>query len=197
MIDWQLTIPGVELRSLNRDLRGTSMGARMAAAATAKGQRTGVTTMCWAKFGVPPRGKNNEPVPLVITITRVGPRELDTDNLAASAKHIRDGIADWLGINDRLKLLRWEYAQERGAPKEYGVKVRVQTWRQTFEELLACDKLYQELVKKSLKLSEARAKLEPGTSRARVTTANARWDRAAEARDSRERELRMQWEGAA
>ena len=32
LVDWQLTIPGVELRSLNRDLRGTSMGARMAAA---------------------------------------------------------------------------------------------------------------------------------------------------------------------
>ena len=102
-----------------------------------------------------------------------------------------------MGVNDKSMLLRWEYAQERGEPKEYSVKVRVQTWKQTFEELLACDKLYQELVKKSLKLSEARAKLEPGTSRARVTTANARWARAAEARDTRERELRGQWEGAA
>ena len=197
MIDWQLSIPGVELRSLNRDLRGTTTGARMAAADRAKNQRTGVTTMCWARFGVPPRGKNNEPVPLVITITRVGPRELDTDNLAASAKHVRDGISDWLGVNDRSKLLKWEYSQARGIYGEYGVEVHVQTWRQTFEEVLACSTEYQAAHKKSLKAAEARARLEPGTSRARVTTANARWASAAEARDRIETRLRREWEGSA
>ena len=116
MIDWQLTIPGVELRSLNRDLRGTSMGARMAAASRARNQRTGVTTMCLSRFGQAPE------LPLVITITRIGPRELDGDNLAASAKHVRDGISDWLGVNDRDKRLKWEYTQEKGGPKEYGVR---------------------------------------------------------------------------
>ena len=191
MTDWTLLIPGVKLESLNRDLRGTTVGARMAAADRAKGQRTGTATMCWAKFGTPP------PAPLTITITRVAPAELDTDNLAASAKHVRDGVSDWLGINDKDKRLQWRYEQEKQGKGVYGVKVRVQTRLLTLDELLACDKLYQELVKKSLKLSEARAKLEPGTSRARVTTANARWARAAEARDLRERELRMQWEGAA
>lgn len=35
----------------------------------------------------------------------------------------------------------------------------------------------------SLKASEARSNLSPGTSRARVTTANARWARHAEERD--------------
>lgn len=37
--------------------------------------------------------------------------------------------------------------------------------------------------KKSAKAAETRASLPPGSSRARVTTANARWSRAAEARD--------------
>lgn len=37
--------------------------------------------------------------------------------------------------------------------------------------------------RKSDRLSQARAALPAGTSRARVTTANARWSRAAEARD--------------
>jgi septal ring factor EnvC (AmiA/AmiB activator) len=37
--------------------------------------------------------------------------------------------------------------------------------------------------KRSAKLAAARAALPPGSSRARVTTANARWARAAEYRD--------------
>jgi hypothetical protein len=54
------------------------------------------------------------------------------------------------------------------------------------------DKLVKDLEKanaRSLKLSEARRALPPGSSRARVTTANARWARAAEERDRLLREL--------
>lgn len=42
---------------------------------------------------------------------------------------------------------------------------------------------------KSAKLAEARAALPAGSTRARVTTANARWARAAEARDLYARQL--------
>lgn len=48
------------------------------------------------------------------------------------------------------------------------------------------EKLVRALAKasaKSLKMAEARRMLQPGSSRARVTTANARWMRAAEERD--------------
>lgn len=41
----------------------------------------------------------------------------------------------------------------------------------------------------SSRAAEARSKLPPGSSRARVTTANARWARAAEHRDRLLREL--------
>lgn len=46
--------------------------------------------------------------------------------------------------------------------------------------------------RRSQKLAEARAALPPGTSRARVTTVNARWMRAAEARDRRIEDVRYQ-----
>ncbi|MEJ7746335.1 MAG: hypothetical protein WKF61_06210 [Luteimonas sp.] len=64
------------------------------------------------------------PVPCVVTLTRLGPRELDSDNLAISAKHVRDGIADRLGVNDNDKRVEWRYAQERS--KEYGVRIVIQ-----------------------------------------------------------------------
>jgi hypothetical protein len=52
--------------------------------------------------------------PLEITLVRVGKRDLDDDNLAGAFKAVRDGVADWLGINDGSKKLVWKYEQTRG-----------------------------------------------------------------------------------
>lgn len=52
------------------------------------------------------------------------------------------------------------------------------------------------LEKAAAKAGERRAALPAGSSRARVTTANARWARAAEARDRVERELAEALEAA-
>jgi hypothetical protein len=34
-------------------------------------------------------------------------------------------VADWLGIDDRDKRVKWLYAQRRGKPKEYAAEVEV------------------------------------------------------------------------
>ncbi len=68
----------------------------------------------------------NAAEPMTVTMTRIAPRELDDDNLAAALKAVRDGVADALGLaSDRDPLVKWEYKQERGAPKTYGVRVEV------------------------------------------------------------------------
>ena len=68
-----------------------------------------------------------QPLPVVVTLTRVEPRALDPgDNLPASMKGIRDGIADALGVNDRTLLVTWTYRQRRGKPREYGVIVEIE-----------------------------------------------------------------------
>ena len=63
--------------------------------------------------------------PLTIALTRIAPRDLDSDNLASGFKAIRDGVADWLGVDDGDKRLTWIYAQRRGAPREYAAEVAV------------------------------------------------------------------------
>lgn len=63
---------------------------------------------------------------LRVTITRIAPRELDDDNLAGSGKHVRDGIADALGIDDRDPRVKWLYAQRKGKPREYACHVRIE-----------------------------------------------------------------------
>ena len=48
---------------------------------------------------------------------------LDDDNLASGFKSTRDGVADWLGIDDGSKRLTWVYKQVKGPPKTYEAEV--------------------------------------------------------------------------
>ena len=66
--------------------------------------------------------------PVTITMTRIAPRTLDDDNLASGFKSTRDGIADWLGIDDGSSRLRWVCEQRKG--KAYAAEVVV-TWEAT------------------------------------------------------------------
>lgn len=60
-----------------------------------------------------------------VELTRIAPRELDDDNLRSALKAVRDGVADALGIDDRDRRVAWHYAQRRGSPKEYAVRLRL------------------------------------------------------------------------
>lgn len=60
---------------------------------------------------------------IVVTLTRVGKRKLDSDNLSRSCKAPRDSVAQWLGIDDGDERIEWRYAQEIG--REYAVRVEV------------------------------------------------------------------------
>lgn len=65
-------------------------------------------------------------LPAVVTLTRIAPRPVDSDNLTICCKSLRDQIADELGLpNDRDPRVEWRYAQERGKPKEYAVRVEI------------------------------------------------------------------------
>jgi hypothetical protein len=68
--------------------------------------------------------------PLTITLTRVAPRLLDVDGAVSALKHIQDGVADYLAGaygagQDRQAGLAWAYGQHRGAPRRYGVLIRL------------------------------------------------------------------------
>lgn len=61
--------------------------------------------------------------PVVVRLTRIGPRKLDSDNLQGATKGVRDGVADWLRVDDGDESrVTWEYAQARGP---YGVRVEL------------------------------------------------------------------------
>ena len=86
------------------------------AMATLKRKQKAATSICM-KFA-----EKCPAPPLTVTITRVGPRRLDDDNLAAAAKYVRDQIAAIVGVDDGSPLYTWVYRQQIG---EYGVDVEV------------------------------------------------------------------------
>lgn len=63
-------------------------------------------------------------LPLVITITRLAARRMDDDGAVTSAKHVRDQLAELLGINDNDSRVEWRVKQEtRRTP---GVRVTLE-----------------------------------------------------------------------
>jgi hypothetical protein len=62
-------------------------------------------------------------LPCVVLLIRIAPRELDCDGVVSALKQVRDGVADWLEIDDRDKRVTWRYAQQKRS--SYGVRIEV------------------------------------------------------------------------
>jgi crossover junction endodeoxyribonuclease RusA len=60
-----------------------------------------------------------------VRLLLIGHRKRDSDNLAASLKAIRDGIADGLGLDDGDARLQWVYVQGPGSRTMRGVEIEV------------------------------------------------------------------------
>lgn len=72
--------------------------------------------------------------PSTVTFTRIGPAELDDDNVVIGCKAVRDGVAQALGVDDRPPLFIAKYAQQvrrfpKGTPPEckYGLRIDIET----------------------------------------------------------------------
>ncbi len=80
---------------------------------------TGTRKYPVARWVDPPRGR------LEVIITRVAPRELDSDNLARSMKAVRDQLAELLGVDDRDARVAWVPRQRKGHVREYAMTVEI------------------------------------------------------------------------
>ena len=67
--------------------------------------------------------------PIQVTLTRIGAKRLDTDNLAGSLKGVQDGVALALGIDDGDPRIAWRYQQEcrrkLHGVQPYGVRIEI------------------------------------------------------------------------
>jgi hypothetical protein len=83
------------------------------------GQRKTVELVCESKLKKPP-------LPCTVVLTRIAPRRLDPSNLVGALKHVQDGFADWIGVDDKHDhIVKYEYKQEKGAPKTCAVRIEI------------------------------------------------------------------------
>lgn len=65
-------------------------------------------------------------LPVVVTITRLGFRSLDShDNLPIACKHVVDAIAELYGRPDNDPEFTWRYAQERCPMGQYAGRIEI------------------------------------------------------------------------
>jgi hypothetical protein len=109
----------VTLRERNQ--RFASMGGRMAQATREKAAREKTRETLAKHFGTAPglwytpagaAPSFTDPNPITVRMWRVGPGSLDNDGPDDSMKNVRDGVADWLGIDDRSGAVDWPRAQQ-------------------------------------------------------------------------------------
>lgn len=80
-----------------------------------------------AKFGAFSVLFGADPRPCIVTMVRLSPGMLDDDNLQGALKGIRDGIADAIGVDDRVPTIEWRYGQAKCKRGQFGVFVKIES----------------------------------------------------------------------
>ncbi len=70
------------------------------------------------------KAADTPPFPVKVTLTRCGPRKLDTWNLGSAFKGVIDGIADAYGVDDGHS--DWQFIFEQRKQSLYGVEIRIE-----------------------------------------------------------------------
>jgi hypothetical protein len=107
--------------------RGNSRWAAIAQTRERKRQRSLAEKQCRAQAGAWMRSVG--PQRVVVSLCRIAPSKgLDQhDGLRSSLKHVVDGIADFLGVDDGDETrVGWRYTQRRGRKGEYAVEVKIE-----------------------------------------------------------------------
>ena len=62
-----------------------------------------------------------------VTLTRIGSRLLDDDNLRGALKAVRDAVAGWLGLDDGPRSpITWSYRQETTKAPLWSVRIEIE-----------------------------------------------------------------------
>ena len=65
-------------------------------------------------------------LPAIVTITRIGPKRMDDDNVVSACKALRDSIAQRIGVDDGCDQITWRYGQRVGGRSEYAAEVTIE-----------------------------------------------------------------------
>lgn len=75
--------------------------------------------------------KKRPPLPVMVTLTRIAPRSLDSAGLQSALKGVEDQVAAWLGVDDgraeRAERVLWVKHNEKAGVREYGGRIEIAT----------------------------------------------------------------------
>ncbi len=69
--------------------------------------------------------------PCIVKLIRIAPRAFDDDNMVGGFKYVKDAIAEYIHPNlaigraDDDKRIKWLYAQEKGEPRQYAIRIEI------------------------------------------------------------------------
>lgn len=117
-----ISLPGVRVRGTSNGSQGVTVDGRRAR----RGKQRGLRSLGHnAALALKLKQLLASHGALVVHLVRVAPNRLDGDNLAASLKRVRDGLAKCIGVDDRHPSVEYLADDERGAVREYAVRVEV------------------------------------------------------------------------
>lgn len=117
-----LVVPGVRIKGSTNGSQGVTLDGRRARRGKQRGLKAlGRTAALMLKL----KALHARHGALVVHVVRVAPNRLDGDNLEASLKRVRDGLAKAIGVDDRHPSVEYVADDERGAVREYAVRFEV------------------------------------------------------------------------
>lgn len=117
-----LKLPGVRVRGTTNGSQGVSLKGRK----IRRGKQRGLRSMGHnSALALKLKQLLATHGPLVVHLVRVAPNRFDGDNLEASLKRVRDGLAKCIGVDDRHPSVEYVADDERGAVREYAVRFEV------------------------------------------------------------------------
>ena len=117
-----LALPGVRVRGTTNGSQGVSLDGRRAR----RGKQRGLRSVGHnAALALKLKGLLAQYGALVVRVARVAPNRLDGDNLEASLKRVRDGLAKCIGVDDRHPSVEYLADDERGTVREYALRFEV------------------------------------------------------------------------
>lgn len=123
LVEWPMALPSVS--NLREHWATRAKRVKAQREATWLGMKRGKTMTLVVRALEPDSAELTPATPLVVTLTRVAPRQLDShDNLRAAFKAVVDAVAEYLGVDDRDPRIEWRYAQAKGPA---AVRIEFQT----------------------------------------------------------------------
>lgn len=86
-------------------------------------RKKAIKSAVWAFW---PHAEPTPEPPYRVTLTRIGQKALDPDNLANSFKSLQDQVAKQLGIDDGSDQVTWRYKQKATGKRVYGVRIEIE-----------------------------------------------------------------------